>query len=239
MSSGGNNNVKKEAKMKKTVMLIFLIILSMSFWSFGNTQTQKEVPVVNKINVQELKKMLGNKENFILVDVNATEERHLAGTTDFIPFSTLKDNQDKLPKNKNMKIVVYDRADSASLQAAKELMGIGYLNVRDLDGGVLAWKKSGFPVSGPDRIIYLKARQFSFSPDTIKVKPADKIRIIAESLDVAHGFAISAFNINATIERGKKTIIEFIANKKGQYDFVCSVYCGSGHSSMKGTLIVE
>ncbi len=225
--------------MKKTVMLIFLIILSMSFWSFGNTQTQKEVPVVNKINVQELKKMLGNKENFILVDVNATEERHLTGTTDFIPFSTLKDNQDKLPKNKNMKIVVYDRADSASLQAAKELMGIGYLNVRDLDGGVLAWKKSGFSVDGPDRIIYLKARQFSFSPDTIKVKPADKIRIIAESLDVAHGFAISEFNINATIERGKKTRIEFIANKKGQYDFVCSVYCGSGHSSMKGTLIVE
>jgi cytochrome c oxidase subunit 2 len=239
VSCGGNNNVKKEAKMKKTAMLIFLIILSMSFWSFGNTQTQKEVPVVNKINVQELKKMLGNKENFILVDVNATEERHLAGTTDFIPFDTLKSNHDKLPKNKGKKILVYDRDGSTSLEAAEQLAGMGYTNIWNLDGGVLAWKKSGFPVSGPDRIIYLKARQFSFSPDTIKVKQADKIRIIAESLDVAHGFAISEFNINATIERGKKTIIEFIANKKGQYDFVCSVYCGSGHSSMKGKLIVE
>lgn len=91
----------------------------------------------------------------------------------------------------------------------------------------------------PDKIIYLKARQFSFSPDTIKVRQGDRVRIIAKSQDVTHGFAISAFNVNAVIEPGKETIIEFVANKKGEYDFVCSVYCGSGHSRMKGTLIVE
>ena len=59
-----------------------------------------------------------------------------------------------------------------------------------------------------------------------------KVRIIAESQDVTHGFAISEFNVNAVIE-------DFVANKKGEYDFVCSVYCGVGHSHMKGKLIVE
>ena len=32
---------------------------------------------------------------------------------------------------------------------------------------------------------------------------------------------------------------EFIADKKGEFEMFCSVYCGQGHGQMKGKLIVK
>ncbi len=224
--------------MKKATISIALIILGIFFWSSGNARAQKEISVKH-LNAQGLKAIQDNKEGFVFIDVNIPEEKHIAGTTGFIPFDTLKAEREKLPKNKDTKIVLYDRDGSMSLQAARVLAEMGYTNVWNLDGGVLAWERAGFPVGGSDRIIYLKARQFSFSPDTIRVKQGDRVKIIAESLDVTHGFAVPELNINSAIEPGRKTIIKFTADKKGKYGFVCSVYCGLGHSRMRGELIVE
>ena len=58
-------------------------------------------------------------------------------------------------------------------------------------------------------------------------------------MDVEHGFAIPEFGINENLAPGKSVDIEFTADMAGSYSFFCSVYCGSGHTSMRGTLIVE
>ena len=83
------------------------------------------------------------------------------------------------------------------------------------------------------------AKRFEFDPSTIKVKQGQKVILHIKSLDVTHGFALPDYKINENLEPGKTVTVEFVADKKGTFTFFCSVYCGSGHRSMKGTLIVE
>jgi len=247
--------------MKKVLMIIALSRLIMVFAilcsfisadafgleNMGKEKTQKKGFIASSyesgysfenIGAQDLEKMLHDKEDFVLIDVHIPEQRHIQGTDDFIPFNAIEGNKDRLPE-KDKKIVVYCRTGSMSAQAAQELVDMGYTNVYNLDGGTAGWRESGFKIDGPDRIIYLEARRFSFSPDTIIVNQGDKLKIIAKSTDVTHGFALDRFNIDNRIEPAKKNIIEFIADKKGEFTFRCSVYCGSGHENMRGKLVVE
>ncbi len=83
------------------------------------------------------------------------------------------------------------------------------------------------------------AKKWQFDPSTINVKQGDKVRLKIKSIDVAHGFSLLDFNINENLEPEKEVVVEFIADKKGEFTFFCSVLCGQGHSGMKGKLVVE
>ncbi len=85
----------------------------------------------------------------------------------------------------------------------------------------------------------ITAKQWEFNPSVITVNKGDKVKLTITSVDVAHGFAISDFNINERLEPRQTTNIEFVADKSGEFTFFCSVQCGSGHSSMRGQLIVK
>ena len=90
-----------------------------------------------------------------------------------------------------------------------------------------------------DQEITMTAKKFEFSPNEIKVKQGERVRLKINASDAEHGFSLPAYNIDETLPMGEETIIEFIADQKGTFDFNCSVFCGSGHSDMTGTLIVE
>ena len=87
--------------------------------------------------------------------------------------------------------------------------------------------------------IQMVARQFEFEPNIIRVNKGDLVRIEITSEDVVHGFALPAFGINVPVQPGQTTVVEFVADKTGSFEFYCSIYCGAGHSQMRGTLIVE
>ncbi|MFA5780285.1 MAG: cupredoxin domain-containing protein [Elusimicrobiota bacterium] len=87
--------------------------------------------------------------------------------------------------------------------------------------------------------INLEAYQYGFSPDPIVVKKEDIVRLTVTSRDVAHGVYIKEYGIKLVVKKGGAKKIEFLADKSGKFDILCSVYCGSGHSKMKGKLIVE
>lgn len=89
------------------------------------------------------------------------------------------------------------------------------------------------------REIEVTAKQFEFSPDPIRVKLGETVRLSIISTDVTHGFSLPEFGINETLEPGKTVRVEFKATKKGEFPFSCSVFCGAGHSEMRGVLIVE
>jgi cytochrome c oxidase subunit II len=94
-------------------------------------------------------------------------------------------------------------------------------------------------LKGPNKVIYLTAKKYSFDPATIYVRFNDRVRIVATAVDVTHGFSLSAFGVRQELPPGKRKVIEFKANKRGVFVFECFVYCGSGHSRMKGKLVVE
>ncbi|MBW2985358.1 cupredoxin domain-containing protein [Candidatus Woesearchaeota archaeon] len=85
----------------------------------------------------------------------------------------------------------------------------------------------------------MTAKKWDFEPATIIVNEGDTVILHITSVDVTHGFGLSAFGINEDLRKGETVDIEFIANQKGTFTFKCIVSCGSGHSGMKGQLIVE
>lgn len=89
------------------------------------------------------------------------------------------------------------------------------------------------------REIKLGAFQYGFSPDPLVVKKDDIVKLEITSRDVTHGVYIKEYGINVAVKNGETKKIEFFANKAGEFDIICSVYCGPGHSEMKGRLVVE
>ena len=85
----------------------------------------------------------------------------------------------------------------------------------------------------------IKAENYKFNPDTITVNKGDEVVIEAIAVDKDHGFAIKAFNINQALPKGKLVTVKFTADKKGEFSFRCSKFCGWKHSRMKGKLIVK
>lgn len=89
------------------------------------------------------------------------------------------------------------------------------------------------------KTITITAEQWKFIPSTITVKQGDLVKLLITSTDVKHGFSLSAFDVNVNLNPGETTVVEFGASKTGTFAFSCSVFCGSGHAHMSGTLIVE
>lgn len=97
------------------------------------------------ISVTELQTLMKNKD-FTLVNVHIPFEGNLPKTDLSIPFDTISQNLDKLPGNKNSKIVLYCRSGRMSTIAANELVKLGYINIWNLDGGMAAWEQAGQPI---------------------------------------------------------------------------------------------
>lgn len=78
-----------------------------------------------------------------------------------------------------------------------------------------------------------------FSPNEIKVKAGDKVRITYKNTKGQHNFALDEFKVKTKLlNAGEEETVEFVADKVGTYEFYCPV---PGHrvAGMKGTLIVE
>ena len=87
--------------------------------------------------------------------------------------------------------------------------------------------------------IRMTAKTYEFNPKEVRVKQGERVRLVIMALDRRHGFEIKALGINSVLEKGKETVVEFVAERAGEYKFKCSVRCGWRHGSMKGKLIVE
>jgi len=70
------------------------------------------------------------------------------------------------------------------------------------------------------------------SPDL--VVPLNKaVRLNLHSEDVIHSLYIPAFRIKEDVVPGKNNFMWFIAQQPGEYDILCTVYCGLRHSYME------
>lgn len=91
----------------------------------------------------------------------------------------------------------------------------------------------------PVKEFTMTAKNWTFDPAVITVKQGDKVVIKITSVDVTHGFALPDFDVKVDLVPNKEEVVEFVADKKGEFTFSCSVLCGAGHRSMKGKLVVE
>ncbi len=90
-----------------------------------------------------LTEMLEAKD-FVLVNAHVPYEGEIQGTDRFIPYDQVVSQVGKLPAAKDAKIFVYCRSGRMSAIAASTLVGLGYTNIWELDGGTIAWEAAGY-----------------------------------------------------------------------------------------------
>jgi cytochrome c oxidase subunit II len=93
--------------------------------------------------------------------------------------------------------------------------------------------------AGNDQVIHVTAKKFEFSPAVIEVKVGVPVVLEFTSADRKHGFALPDFKIDEQIEAGGVIRIRFLPDRAGTFPFHCSVFCGSGHEDMGGTIVVK
>ncbi len=92
------------------------------------------------------------------------------------------------------------------------------------------------PPPGSD--IYLLARMWSWSP-ILKLKQGQTYRLHTSSADLQHGFSVQPLNINFQVLPGYDHIIEVTPTTTGTFNVICNEFCGIGHHSMTGRIVVE
>ena len=113
----------------------FIGYIIFNAWSMDNKS-------YGDISVNQFEKLMDQKD-FTLINVHIPYQGEIDNTDVLIPFNSMDQNKNILPRNKDAKIVVYCMGDHMSYIASEELIKMGYSKVSRLKGGMLAWQKKG------------------------------------------------------------------------------------------------
>lgn len=78
----------------------------------------------------------------VTVNVHVPFEGDIAGTDLSVPYNRIRSQAEKLP-DPGTPLAVYCRSGSMSADAVPVLVALGYDDIVELDGGMLAWEESG------------------------------------------------------------------------------------------------
>ena len=157
-------------KTKHLLLLVILLLSTVLLTSCGGATTLtsnseigipygspkiddvgEQVPVsggfYTRILPAELQTMLKD-EPFVLVNTHIPFEGNIPETDLSIPYNEIGQNLNRLPADKSARVVLYCRSGPMSAEAAETLVGLGYTDVWDLEGGMIAWQEAGLPLEG-------------------------------------------------------------------------------------------
>ncbi|TLS51456.1 cytochrome C oxidase subunit II [Paenibacillus antri] len=80
----------------------------------------------------------------------------------------------------------------------------------------------------------IEATNFEFNEKEYRVKAGDTVNVTFASTQGMHGIDIRGTDLK--LKDGNSA--SFVA-QPGEYEIICNIMCGTGHSQMKSTLIVE
>ncbi len=86
-------------------------------------------------------------------------------------------------------------------------------------------------------------KEFSITSKSLKdkfvVNKGDLVRLTVKGTDFQHCFSLPGFNIDQDINVGQEEIVEFKADKIGNFEFFCSHgYCSEGNLADEGGVII-
>ncbi len=93
-------------------------------------------------------------------------------------------------------------------------------------------------VPAPPGEIYLIAKQFAWFP-ILKLRAGETYRLHISSVDFQHGFSLLPMNMNFQVVPGYDHVLTIKPQAPGTYPIVCNEFCGIGHQTMVGKIIVE
>ena len=97
--------------------------------------------------------------------------------------------------------------------------------------------------NGKEVHVYMTAIRSHFMPDRIDLQQGDNVHLhitnIERARDATHGFALSAHNINLSMDPGATVDVDFKADRTGVFPFYCSEFCSALHMEMMGYMTVK
>lgn len=95
------------------------------------------------ITVQELKERIDKGDKFVFIDVREQHEYDEFNlNAKLIPLGNIQTSLDDLEDHKNDEIIIHCRSGARSGMAQQILQQVGFTNVRNVIGGVLAWQEN-------------------------------------------------------------------------------------------------
>lgn len=101
------------------------------------------------------------------------------------------------------------------------------------------WVEPGLRQIGEGQFeAYVMSQVWSFTPAELVVPVGAEVDIYVTSKDLQHGFKITDTNVNMQIVPGQVSKLSFTFDDVGEFPYICTEYCGSGHAAMFGTVKV-
>lgn len=131
--------------ISKSIRLALLIFLATT-----GTAVAQDVVVVDSQSIggEELASRIEAETAPVILDVRSSEEfaeGHIPGAIN-IPYTELEDRYEELGIETSDEVVVYCRSGRRAGIAEAALEGLGFTNLRDLEGHIEAWKEAKRPL---------------------------------------------------------------------------------------------
>lgn len=146
-------------KVRYWIALVMLIVAAVAVYLAVQSSSDDAEPIVSEaeqqpapasqaapyrtLTLDEFENILKNEnDQYTIVNVHIPYEGEIEGTDAFIPYNDLDALTAGLP-DKNAPIVLYCRSGRMSKIASDALLELGYTQLWDVPGGMVAWEESG------------------------------------------------------------------------------------------------
>ncbi|NQT69323.1 MAG: rhodanese-like domain-containing protein [Desulfobacteraceae bacterium] len=120
--------------------VMLLLAIGLSGYITPNAWSMDKQAYKN-IYVYQFEKLMDQKD-FTLINVHIPYQGEIAGTDLLIPFNAIDQHKNRLPNNKDARIIVYCMAGHMGYIAAEKLTQMGYTRVIHFKGGMRAWAEN-------------------------------------------------------------------------------------------------
>ena len=123
--------------MKK---LILILLAMMLLTACGQDKENKQEAAYMNITAKQAKEIMDTQEGYIILDTRAQDEydeSHIPGAI-LIPHDQILAKAESVLTDKDQLILVYCRSGRRSKLAAKDLVKLGYTNIKEF-GGIIDW----------------------------------------------------------------------------------------------------
>ena len=91
--------------------------------------------------------------------------------------------------------------------------------------------------------VWMTVVRSHYTPERVEINKGDHViwhlTNIERTRDATHGFALSGYNINLSLEPGESQTIEFDATQSGVFTYYCTEFCSALHLEMAGYFLVK
>jgi heme/copper-type cytochrome/quinol oxidase subunit 2 len=144
-----------------------------------------------------------------------------------------EDREDEADEHRDMDEAMKPGEAAGMASSAETMPAVGHEEAEEEGHGSA---QGGEPID-----VYLMAMQFYYHPTVLRLERGVAYRFRMMSMDVNHGASIHTGFAGHIMRRPAQTMSEMVMtfSEPGEFMIYCTVYCGVGHSQMKGKIIVE